>query len=274
MNTIDLIEKTADINTDLLEEAAALKRTPYKRLKISAVLCCLIASLGVTAYATGMLNNVFIHREYNSNEHEYIDGIEVQGYAIETELPIVDPAEIKGDVRSIKTEEGSGGVHGLKKEDLSGYIGYEPFDELWFPYDKYETLVSVETERPEYGIKTIRVSVCNFTVSRAEHDVISPENADSDFLVRSTATIRVRTKTDTTERELFGIRYTESDEHTIITSKSGCECHIITSDYAGHFTIMGVTVRNGIWYEFIVNFRNESDRAEADRIVRAWAEHF
>ena len=276
MNGNDFMGIIGGLDDSLIQEASVRPAVRQRRVltRWIAAAVCFVILFGCTAYATGMFNNVFNHREYNSNEHEYIGKIEVQGYAIETELPIVDPAEIKGDVRSIKTEEGTGSVYGLKKEDLPGYIGYGPFDGIWFPYDKYEAFVSIEEESPEDGIKTIKVGVCNFTVSKATFDVISPDNADADFLVKSTATIRVKTKTDKADLEPFGVRYTERDEHTVITSKGGCECHIITADYEGRFSIMGVTAKNGIWYEMTVYFRNESDRTEAERIVRAWAEQF
>ena len=58
MNTIDLIEKTADINTDFLEEAATLKRTPHKGLKIALLaVLVLVGSSFTFASAQGSLGD-------------------------------------------------------------------------------------------------------------------------------------------------------------------------------------------------------------------------
>lgn len=272
MNTFDLIEKTADINSNLLEEAATLKRKPHKGLKIAAVLCCIIVALGATAYAMDMFGIRFpdTPKEGTMTIKSKEDGSrEYKRYTLEALVPAVDRQLIKGNVQNdlARIDEYINSNHvdpdpcvvtGLSPEQAADYIGYEYLEPVWYPYDDGITVLCTENNH-------ISVDAINENCGTKDNWLMV--NSGVSFVIGDPESSGYR-----------GFSWTEKDNHYTVTSRNGCECHIVeysfvTGGEAPFNKISGITIKNGLIYNFDAIF-SENNRAEAERIVRAWAEHF
>ena len=272
MNKFDLIEKTADIDTDLLEEAATLKRKPYKGLKIAAILCCIIVALGVTAYATDMFGIRFPDtpkegsmtiRDDIGNRSSY------KTYLLEAFVPDVNREQINGkvqdDLAAIKEyidinqkDPASKQITDTTPKEAAEYIGYQYLEPVWFPDEACNTVIRIEYN-----------NICIYAYNE------DCGTRDNWLMLHSRVSFTIGDQESSGYR---GFMWTDEDNHYVINSSNGCECHIveyrfITGGEAPFNKISGYTIKNGLVYNIDVIF-SENNYTKAQSIVREWAEHF
>ena len=295
MNGNGFIESIGGLDEALIQEASAIpsSRKRHIRSRWLSAAACLVLLFGFTAYATDMFGIRFSDTPREGSMTITSDGVtnEYKTFNLDAAVPTVKPKYIKGDVNDlapiIKNNIEAAGkgefkenpphtyqhipelyfVNDLSPEEAAKYIGYEYLEPVWFPYDTYDSTITVGGDAGPggFGLTSIRIHYYNKDWGQW----------DNWFLIRSEVWFHI-SKTDSEVHT--GIGWTEKDNHYTITSKNGYECHIIeysekTSGESMHGRISGTVIKNGLVYLIDMEY-SENNRPEAQRVVREWAEHF
>ena len=305
MTGTEFIKNMNGLDEDLIQEASGpVRKKRVTRVGWAAIAACLVVVFSVTAYATdlfGISFNVVPDRGYMTVTDGNGNVEELKTWSVEAWMPPVNPKYIKGDVNklakvirdqilannkgefvadppnTIQHLPESYFVHGLSADEAVKYVGYKYLEAPWFPYEKSNTYIEVTGRASDdgsgYGLQEISIHINNLDPAD-DTKYILPDGYSGFLLIDSEVFMVI---SDNDLLGMYGAEWCEKEEHYVITSQNGYECHIIDSgemDYSYPYkSIFGITIKNDLEYRIRVTF-SENNRIEAERIVREWAEHF
>ena len=291
-----------------------------KRLMAAIIAASLVLICGVAAYAAGVFTAPF--SIYKSAEAEVknrkmtIDGVEVEFIDVDILVPVVDQKEIRGQIRTDITElmqeikdietpaedwirlskEGQYGCIDSDYYEVSGeklfedqktalnYIGYSNYREQYFPYDKYNVLVTYFAVLEKNG-KTDNPDItdCGYQISSTDDKRVSITLQANSFFVYKIPKDKER-----------GICYTGMGSYPAdgsvtvetftnahgyngakaYTNKSYSESPLRPfTEGSGKYSIDGGIVKDNVMYSISIRCV-WADKTEAEQIFTDWAEHF
>lgn len=280
MRNDQFMSAMTDMDDDILLEAApgacdmaALKKSRRLRsVKTLVIVLCAVAVFGGAAYATDLFGIRFSSEPKEGTmtirDNEGKNGA-YKTYSLEVCAPAVDKKLINGNVQdeldaikeyidTNKKDPTPKYVTGITPEEATEYVGYQYLEPVWLPNEKCNTVIRVDNN-----------SICIYAYNE------DCGTRDDWLMLHSRVFFTI---SDQGSSGYMGFMWTEDDDHYVINSKNGCECHIveyrfITGGEAPFQKICGYTIKNDLIYNIDVIY-SENNHAEAQRIVREWAEHF